>query len=69
MLCLARGRLSGPYIWKFTGLDAMRFKEFVAPGTSDEEVDRWIRENAMQKGRTGLRTGSDTAKAAYPSFR
>jgi len=39
----------GAYFWKFTGLDAMRFKEFVATGASDEEVDRWIRENATQK--------------------
>ena len=27
----------------------MNFKEFVASGASDEEVDRWIRENATQK--------------------
>lgn len=40
---------AGAYFWKFTGLDAMNFKEFVASGASDEEVDRWIRENATQK--------------------
>jgi Domain of unknown function (DUF5069) len=39
----------GAYFWKFTGLDAMKFKEFVAGGASDEEVDKWIRENATQK--------------------
>jgi hypothetical protein len=39
----------GAYFWKFTGLDAMKFKEFVAAGVSDEEVDRWVRENATQK--------------------
>ena len=39
----------GAYFWKFTGLDAMKFKEFVATGATDEEVDRWVRENAMQK--------------------
>ena len=27
----------------------MKFKEFVATGGTDEEVDRWIRENATQK--------------------
>ena len=39
----------GAYFWKFTGLDAMKFKDFVATGASDEEVDRWIRENTTQK--------------------
>jgi hypothetical protein len=39
----------GAYFWKFTGLDAMRFKEFVAAGASDEEVDKWVRESATQK--------------------
>jgi Domain of unknown function (DUF5069) len=39
----------GPYFWKFTGLDAGKFKEFVATGASDEEVDQWVRENSTQK--------------------
>ncbi|MBV9008296.1 MAG: DUF5069 domain-containing protein [Verrucomicrobia bacterium] len=39
----------GAYFWKFTGLDAMKFKEFVGTGAGDEEIDRWIRENATQK--------------------
>ena len=39
----------GAYFWKFTGLDAAKFKEFVATGASDEEVDKWVRENATQK--------------------
>src|SRR4051812_12989032 len=39
----------GAYFWKFTGLDAPKFKEFVATGATDEEVDRWVRENATQK--------------------
>jgi hypothetical protein len=39
----------GAYFWKFTGLDAMKFKEFVATGATDEEVDAWVRENATQK--------------------
>ena len=39
----------GAYFWKFTGLDAMKFREFVATGASDEEVDHWVRENATQK--------------------
>ena len=39
----------GAYFWRFTGLDAMKFKEFVAAGASDEEVDKWVRENATQK--------------------
>jgi hypothetical protein len=38
----------GAYFWKFTGLDPMKLKEFVATGASDDEVDRWIRENATQ---------------------
>jgi len=39
----------GAYFWKFTGLDAMKFKEFVAAGASDEEVGKWVRENTTQK--------------------
>jgi hypothetical protein len=32
----------------------MRFKEFVATGESDEEVDRWMRENATQKDQKAI---------------
>src|ERR1043165_10102536 len=39
----------GAYFWKFTGLDAAKFKEFVATGATDQQVDGWIRENATQK--------------------
>lgn len=39
----------GAYFWKFTGLDAAKFREFVASGATDEEVDRWLRENATEK--------------------
>src|SRR5687767_12011390 len=39
----------GAYFWKFTGLDAAKFKDFVATGATDEEVDRWLRDNATQK--------------------
>ena len=39
----------GAYFWKFTGLDPVKFREFAATGASDEEIDRWIRENATQK--------------------
>lgn len=39
----------GAFFWKFTGLDAMKFKEFVGTGASDEEVGKWIKENATQK--------------------
>jgi hypothetical protein len=39
----------GTYFWKFTGLDPMKFKEFVASGATDEEVDRWVRQNTTQK--------------------
>ena len=39
----------GAYFWKFTGLDAMKFKEFVATAATDDEVDQWVRENATQK--------------------
>ena len=43
----------GAYFWKFTGLDAQKFKEFVATGATDAEVDKWIRENAVQKDKIG----------------
>jgi hypothetical protein len=39
----------GAYFWKFTGLDPAKFKEFVATGASDAEVDTWIRENTIVK--------------------
>src|ERR1700675_2853517 len=39
----------GAFFWKFTGLDAMKFKEFVGTGATDEEVDQWVRGNATQK--------------------
>src|SRR3954453_18163786 len=39
----------GAFFWKFTGLDAMKFKDFVATGATDEEVDKWVRENATVK--------------------
>jgi hypothetical protein len=44
----------GAYFWKFSGLDAMNFKEFVATGATDEEVDDWIRQNATQKDPTAI---------------
>jgi hypothetical protein len=44
----------GAYFWKFTGLDAMNFKEFVASGANDDDVDCWIRENATQKDRKAI---------------
>jgi hypothetical protein len=39
----------GAYFWKFTGLEAAKFKEFVATGATDQEVDHWVRTNATQK--------------------
>src|SRR3954447_1235810 len=39
----------GAYFWKFTGLDATKFKEFVGSGATDEEIDAWVGENATQK--------------------
>ena len=44
----------GAYFWKVTGLDAMNFKDFVATGATDEEVDHWIRQNATQKDPTAV---------------
>ena len=39
----------GAYFWKFTGLDAQKFKDYVATGASDAEVDAWIRQNTTAK--------------------
>jgi hypothetical protein len=39
----------GAYFWKFTSLDPMKFKDFVATGASDDQVDQWIRDNATLK--------------------
>jgi hypothetical protein len=44
----------GAFFWKFTGLDAMKFKEFVATGATDAEVDNWIRENTVQKDKLAI---------------
>jgi hypothetical protein len=39
----------GAYFWKFTGLDHEKFRNFLATGASDEEIDAWVRKNATQK--------------------
>ena len=39
----------GAYFWKDTGLDAGKFKEFVATGATDAEVDAWVRDHAKMK--------------------
>src|SRR3954466_14767768 len=44
----------GAYFWKFTGLDAAKFKECLATGADDEEVANWIRENTTQKDRKAI---------------
>ena len=44
----------GAYFWKFTGLDAQKFKEFVATGATDAEVDEWIRHNAVVKDKLAI---------------
>ena len=44
----------GAYFWKFTGLDAQKFKDFVATGATDGEADAWIRENAVVKDKLAI---------------
>jgi hypothetical protein len=44
----------GAYFWKFTGLDAQEFKEFVATGATDAEVDGWIRQHAVVKDKAAI---------------
>src|SRR3982751_6191489 len=44
----------GAYFWKFTGLDAMKFRGFVGTGATDEQMDQWIRDNATQKDRKAI---------------
>jgi hypothetical protein len=44
----------GAYFWKFTGLDAQMFKEFVATGATDPEVDGWICQNATVKDKLAI---------------
>jgi hypothetical protein len=39
----------GAFFWKFTGLDAMKFREYDGTGATDEQVDKWVRDNATQK--------------------
>jgi hypothetical protein len=44
----------GAYFWKFTGLDPQKFKDYVATGATDKEVDAWIRENAAVKNKMDI---------------
>lgn len=44
----------GAFFWKFTGLDHVKFKEFVGTGASDAEIDQWVRENAVQKDKMAI---------------
>src|SRR5436190_1162908 len=44
----------GAYFWKFTGLDAQQFKEYVATGATDAEVDQWIRQKATVKEKQAI---------------
>src|SRR5215467_6760215 len=44
----------GAYFWKFTGLDAQKFKEFVGTGATDAEVDSWVRQNATVKDKLAI---------------
>src|SRR5436305_14263734 len=39
----------GAYFWKLTGLDTPKFKEFIATGASEDEIDRWVSDNATEK--------------------
>src|SRR5262249_46361549 len=39
----------GAFFWKFTGLDAMKFRDCVGTGATDQEVEKWIRDNTTQK--------------------
>ena len=44
----------GAYFWKFTGLDAGKFKDFAATGATDAEVDGWIRQNTTVKDKLAV---------------
>ena len=44
----------GAYFWKITGLDAQKFKDYVATGATDAEVDAWIRENTTVKDKKAV---------------
>ena len=44
----------GAYFWKFTGLDPQKFKDFVATGATDAEVDAWIRQNATAQDKLAV---------------
>ena len=44
----------GAYFWKFTGLDPQKFKDFVATGATDAEVDAWIRQNATVQDKLAI---------------
>jgi len=44
----------GAYFWKFTGLDPKKFKDYVATGATDAEVDAWIRQNATAQDKLAI---------------
>jgi hypothetical protein len=44
----------GAYFWKDTGLDHVKFKEAVAAGATDAEMDEWIRRNTVVKDKLAV---------------
>ena len=40
--------------FNFTGIDALKFKEFVATGVSDAEVEKWIQQHASERSRESI---------------
>jgi hypothetical protein len=44
----------GAYFWKYTGLDHVRFRDFLATGASDAEMDEWIRQHTVVKDKLAV---------------
>src|SRR5262245_2852567 len=39
----------GAYFWKYTGLDHVKFRDKIATGASDADMDAWVRQHTTVK--------------------
>ena len=44
----------GAYFWKFTGLDHVAFRDQIAAGATDAEMDKWIRQHTAVKDKLAV---------------
>lgn len=52
-------------LFTFKGIDADKFKEFVATGASDEEIGKWVAENGTSKTEEEINAWSDAFRSDF----